>query len=117
VLNLFGIAQEKPTVPDNTGTNVEAYYFHFTSRCETCRAVESVSSEALKAMDIELKSLNIDKDVNMEIAKKIGADGQALILTNGVKTINLTTDGFMYALSDPERLKTKVQKAVEQLEE
>jgi len=98
-------------------TKIKAYYFHFTERCTTCKAVERVSKDALKTMSIDLKSLNIDKDNNMEIAKKVGANGQALILSNGKETINLTTDGFMYALSNPEKLISKLEAAVNQLKE
>ncbi|HKJ41798.1 MAG TPA: nitrophenyl compound nitroreductase subunit ArsF family protein [Sunxiuqinia sp.] len=98
-------------------TKIKAYYFHFTERCTTCKAVERVSKDALKTMSIDLKSLNIDKGNNMEIAKKVGANGQALILSNGKETINLTTDGFMYALSNPEKLISKLEAAVNQLKE
>lgn len=117
LFSMAAFAQTEVTVPDPSDHAIKAYYFHFTERCTTCKAVEQVSTDALRTMNIELKSLNIDEDNNMEIAKEVGADGQALILSNGKKSINLTTDGFMYALSNPEKLKSKLKEAVQQLEE
>ena len=117
LFSMASFAQTETSIPDKTDVGIEAYYFHFTQRCATCKAVESVSTEALKTLNIELKSLNIDEDENMEIAKKVGAGGQALILSNGIKSIDLTNDGFMYARSNPDKLKAKLLKAVQELEE
>lgn len=117
LFSMVSFAQTETSIPDKTDVGIEAYYFHFTQRCATCKAVESVSTEALKTLNIELKSLNIDVDESMEIAKKVGAGGQALILSNGIKSIDLTNDGFMYARSNPDKLKAKLLKAVQELEE
>ncbi len=109
-------AQTKTSVEKQGDAKIEAFYFHNTRRCETCKAIENVSSEALKTMQIQLKSLNIDKDENMAIAETVGAGGQALIITNGKKNIDLTNKGFMYARSNPDKLKAAIEKAVKELD-
>ncbi|MHA7110382.1 nitrophenyl compound nitroreductase subunit ArsF family protein [Sunxiuqinia elliptica] len=119
LLLLVGISataqKEAATAPKATD-KIEAYYFHNTRRCATCKAVETVSQEALKTLDIQLKSLNIEEDANKALAQKVGAAGQALILSNGTKSIDLTSKGFMYARSNPDKLKDAIQKAVKELQ-
>ncbi|WP_159521794.1 nitrophenyl compound nitroreductase subunit ArsF family protein [Sunxiuqinia indica] len=116
MLGVSCFAQTESSAEKQVDTKIEAFYFHNTRRCETCKAVENVSSEALKTMQIQLKSLNIDEDKNMAIAEKVGAGGQALIITNGKKNIDLTNKGFMYARSNPDKLKAAIEKAVKELD-
>jgi hypothetical protein len=52
----------------------------------------------------------------MAIAETVGAGGQALIITNGKKNIDLTNKGFMYARSNPDKLKAAIEKAVKELD-
>lgn len=103
----------------NTETSdVEAYYFHFTRRCETCKAVEQVSSDALKELygnKIMLKSIDLDEKGNEALAKKLGIEGQTLLVVKGTKKVELTNDGFMYAMTNPDKLKAKLKSAVESL--
>lgn len=89
----------------NTETSdIQAYYFHFTRRCETCKAVEQVSSDALKELygsKISLKSINLDEKGNEDLAKKLGVEGQTLLVVKGAKKVELTNDGFMFAMGIP----------------
>lgn len=104
----------------NEAQDIEAYYFHFTRRCATCKAVESVSSKALEELygeSIVLKSVNLDDEANDELAEKIGVDGQSLLLVKGDKKVDITNDGFMYARTKPEKLKEKIEDAVNSLKE
>ncbi|HNZ72091.1 MAG TPA: nitrophenyl compound nitroreductase subunit ArsF family protein [Prolixibacteraceae bacterium] len=97
---------------------IEAYYFHYTSRCVTCQSVEKVSSDALKELSggkIVLKSINLDDKSNKELAKKLKIDGQTLLVVKGVKKVDITNDGFLYATTSPEKLKAKLKTAVESL--
>ncbi len=97
---------------------VSAYYFHYTRRCETCKAVEKVSVDALKELygdKIVLKSINLDEKNSEELAKKIGVDGQTLLVMKGTEKVDLTNDGFLYAVTKPEKLKEKIKTAVESL--
>lgn len=105
---------------DNEMQDIKAYYFHFTRRCATCKAVESVSAEALKELygeSIVLKSVNLDDEANDELAEKIGVDGQSLLFVKGDKKIDITNDGFMYARTKPDKLKEKIEETIEALTE
>jgi len=105
-------------VEDNDESKVEAFYFHFSRRCVTCREVERISSEALEELygaKIKLKSINLDDRNSEELAKKLGVEGQSLLFVNGTKKIDLTIDGFMYAKTDPDKFKKKIKTTIESL--
>jgi hypothetical protein len=97
---------------------VKAYYFHTSRRCVTCKTVEKVSAESLKELygdKIQLKSVNLDNKENEELAKSLEVGGQSLLFVNGNKKVDITTDGFMYAVREPEKLKAKIKETVESL--
>lgn len=103
---------------NNEASTIEAYYFHFTHRCATCQAVEQVSADALKELygnNIVLKSINLDEKVNEELVKKLDVEGQTLLFVKGDKKVDITNDGFMYALTNPDKLKEKIKATVESL--
>lgn len=102
---------------------VEVYYFHFTRRCVTCQAVETESQasiaslypvEAKKGL-ITFKSVNLDEDNSAALAKKCNVEGQTLLVISGGKRIDLTEQGFMYARSNPEKLKAELKKTIDSL--
>jgi hypothetical protein len=100
--------------------NVEVYYFHFTRRCETCVAVENESRKAVeelysKAMEegrITFRALNLEEEEGKQIASKLNISGQALLIVRFGEKIDLTNQGFMYARTDPEKLKKAIQDAI-----
>ncbi|UCG27959.1 MAG: hypothetical protein JSV24_00975 [Bacteroidales bacterium] len=97
---------EKETI--SQAGNIEVYYFHYTRRCVTCQAVETVSGEAVKELygeTIPFTGYNLDETEGKEKAKELGISGQTLLIVNGDKKINITNEGFMYARSNPEKLK------------
>lgn len=97
---------------------VKAYYFHTSRRCVTCNTVEKVSAESLKELygdKIQLQAVNLDNKENEELAKKLEVGGQALLFVKGSKKVDITTDGFMYAVRNPEKLKAKIKETVESL--
>jgi len=102
---------------------VEVYYFHFTRRCVTCNAVEAESKKAIEALYPELvksgkitfKGYNLDDESSKEIAKKCGAEGQSLLVIKGTNRTDLTSQGFMYARSNPEKLKAELKKTIDPL--
>lgn len=99
-------------------SEVKAYYFHTSRRCVTCKTVEKVSAESLKELygdKIQLKSVNLENEENKKLAKSLEVNGQSLLFTNGSKKVDITTDGFMYAVRDPEKLKAKIKETVESL--
>ena len=108
---------------DVTTDVINVYYFHFTRRCATCNAVEDKTKEILNELyagqveskNILFESLNLEEADSKEIAEKHGVSGQALIFVKGDKKIDLTTEGFMNARSNPEKLKEKIKETVDEL--
>jgi len=100
---------------------VEVLYFHFTRRCVTCQAVEAESKKAIEALyptqmktgKITFASVNLDDKKSKALADRCKAEGQALLVINGAKRVDLTDQGFMYARSKPEKLKAELKRVVD----
>jgi thiol-disulfide isomerase/thioredoxin len=98
---------------------VEVYYFHFTRRCETCiavenesrKAVEELYSNALEEGRIIFQSLNLEEE-GKQTADKLNIASQTLLVVRFGEKIDLTSQGFMYARTDPEKLKKALQDAI-----
>lgn len=102
----------------NTSGKVEAYYFHFTARCVTCKAVESEAKadiESLYGGKVTFQSINLDDESSKTIAEKLQIAGQTLLIVKGDTKINITNEGFMYARSNPEKFKTIIKEKVDPL--
>ena len=104
-------------------TKVEVYYFHYTRRCVTCQAVETESLKSIqqlypkqyKSGQITFKSVNLDEKSSEALAKKCNAEGQALLVISTNKRVDLTEQGFMYAKSQPDKLKAELKKTIDPL--
>ncbi len=104
-------------------TKVEVYYFHYSRRCVTCNAVEEVSKKTItesyasqyKKREITFKSVNLDEKSSEALAKKCKAEGQALLILSNGKRVDLTDKAFMYAKSNPDKLKAEIKKAIDAL--
>jgi uncharacterized protein YdbL (DUF1318 family) len=114
---------KKATVATTTSDKVEAYYFHMTSRCATCKSVEEVTQqhlaelypELVKQSKITFKSINLEEAEGKALAAKLKISGQSLILVSGDKVENITNQGFMYARSNPDKLKAIIKEKVDAL--
>lgn len=99
---------------------LELYYFHFSRRCATCIAVEEKSKEALQVLYPEkveqgvyvFRAVNLDEEENEALAEKLGVTGQTLLLVKGGKKEDITSAGFMYARTNPEKLQEEIARAV-----
>lgn len=112
----FALATFAQTV--NKYAGIEVYYFHGTRRCDTCNAVEKVTSEALKQYfgdQLTLKSINREEAKNSALVKKYQVSGQALLIVKGDKKIDLTTIAFMNAERSPFRVKSKIKETIDKL--
>lgn len=115
-------AKKQATKTVSTG-KVEVVYFHFTRRCMTCNAVEAEAKKALeslypklvKAGQLTFKSINLDDASSKSAAEKWSAEGQALLIMGSGKRIDLTSEGFMYAVNNPDKLKAELKKALDPL--
>ena len=102
--------------------DIQVYYFHNTARCITCNAVENETKIALemfyadkmKAGAMEFTSLNIQEDEGKKMAQTLLVSGQTLLIVKGETHVNLTSEGFMNARTNPSKfheiLKTQVDK-------
>jgi hypothetical protein len=125
VLSLFNVNAVKTTnnavAAVSKTAKVEVYYFHFTRRCATCQAIEAEAQKSitslypkqLKSGKITFKSVNLDEKDNKSLAEKCKAEGQALLVISGKKRFDLTEQGFMYAKSNPDKLKQEIKKSID----
>ena len=114
-----GIAQtQKKGTSDQSSSKVEAFYFHNTTRCVTCKAVEAEAKadlESLYGKQVTFTALNLEEDTTNSIAEKLKVSGQTLLLVKGDRQINLTNEGFLYALTNPAKFKKIIKENVDKL--
>lgn len=105
----------------NAGTKevkASVYYFHNTARCVTCKAVEDVSKEAVMELygtDVDFIALNIGEPDGKKEAERLGVSGQTLLIAGRDQKINLTTEAFMNARSNPDKLKQIIKEKIDPL--
>ncbi|NSW94935.1 MAG: hypothetical protein HPY62_09560 [Bacteroidales bacterium] len=111
---------KETSVVSGNSDRIDAYYFHFTLRCEACLNIEARAKESLESLYpdylssglITFQALNLDEAPNRELAKKFGVSGQALILVKGDQKIDLTNEGFLYATVKPEKFREIINEKV-----
>ena len=114
---------EKKDVKAGSSDKIEAYYFHFTARCMTCRTVEAQAKEDIETLYPELvkqgkisfQSVNLDEESGKALAEKLQVYGQTLLIVKGDTKIILTNEGFMYAVREPEKLKAIMKEKIDSL--
>lgn len=102
----------------SSSSKVEAYYFHNTVRCVTCKSVEAEAKadlENLYGQQVSFKAFNLEEDATKAIAEKLQVSGQTLLIVKGDQKINLTNEGFMYARTNPAKFKSIIKKKVDKL--
>ncbi len=125
VLSCNGQQEKKVTQASPTASSdkIEAYYFHFTARCTTCKTIEAKAKEFLetdypvrfKSGLITFQSVNLDEASSKPLAEKLGVTGQTLLLVRGDQKINITNEGFLYAVAKPEKFNEVIRDKVELL--
>jgi hypothetical protein len=117
--SFLGHAQTaKKATAVSTANKVEAYYFHNTARCVTCKTVEAEAKADLLNLygdQVTFKALNLEDDATNPIAEKLKVSGQTLLIVKGAKQINLTNEGFLYAVTNPKKLKSIIKEKVDGL--
>ena len=110
--------EKKQTVPSASGNDVEVYYFHMTTRCVTCKTVEAEArknvemlyADKVKAGKISFTALNLEEVTGKSMGEKLGVNSQTLLIVKGDEKINITNEGFLYAVSQPQKF-TEVMKS------
>lgn len=113
---------KKETIASSTD-KIEVYYFHFTSRCVTCKTVEAEAKkdietlypEQVKSDKISFQAINLDESSSKEIAEKLGVSGQTLLIVKGDQKINITNEGFMNARNNPDKFKEIIKEKIDKL--
>lgn len=112
-----GVSQENTPTKVNRLNPVEVYYFHLTRRCMTCQTVERVAEEAVKENfseemekgEVIFKSVNLEEKANKELLKKLKVTGQSLLIVDGKEKVDITDKGFLYAVNQPQKLKSEIK--------
>jgi len=115
--------EKKHTASTTSGNEVEVYYFHMTVRCVTCKAVEAEAKknieilypEQVKAGKISFTALNLEESTGKAFGDRLGVNSQTLLIVKGDQKINITNEGFLYALSKPEKFKEIIKEKVDPL--
>jgi len=108
----------KKETPVSTSDEIEVYYFHFSARCVTCKTVEAEAKadvQNLYSGAVSFQAINLDDDSSKAIAEKLKVSGQTLLIVKGDQQINLTNEGFMYAMSNPAKFKSIIKKKIDVL--
>jgi hypothetical protein len=109
---------QKPTSPVTKCGDVEVYYFHMTTRCVTCKTVEAEArknvemlyADQVKSGKISFTALNLEEATGQSMGEKLGVNSQTLLIVRGDEKINITNEGFLYAVSQPQKF-TEVMKS------
>ncbi len=117
--NYWSFAQDsKKTTQSSQSVKVEAYYFHMSTRCVTCKTVEAEAKKDLESLygeKVNFQAINIEDDANKVITEKLKISGQTLLIVKGDSKINLTNEGFLYAVNKPEKFKSIIKEKVDGL--
>jgi hypothetical protein len=96
----------------------EVIYFHYTRRCVTCQAVENESKKAVEELyggKVGFTSYNLEEPSGEQKGKELGVSGQTLLIVTADARINITNEGFMYARSNPGKLKEIIKDKIDPL--
>lgn len=113
-----GQTNQKPAASVSTTGDVEVYYFHMTLRCTTCKTVEAEArknveilyADQVKSGKISFTALNLEEATGKAMGEKLGVNSQTLLIVKGDKKVNITNEGFLYAVSQPQKF-TEVMRA------
>ena len=123
LITLVGISCNGQTNPQSTppvsqNGSVEVYYFHMTMRCNTCKTVEAEARknvemlypDQVKEGRISFTALNLEESAGKSMGEKLGVNSQTLLIVKDDQKISITNEGFLYAVSQPQKF-TEVMKS------
>ena len=97
---------------------IEVLYFHATRRCVTCQAIEKVAKKTVIETygdKVSFKVFNREQEANKELVQKYKISGQTLLIVKGDEVVNLTTEAFMNARTNPEKFIKKLKSCIDSL--
>lgn len=113
----------KPASSVSKTGDVDVYYFHMTVRCTTCKTVEAEARknvemlypEQYKSGKISFTSLNIEEPSGKAAGERLGVNSQTLLIVKGDQKINLTNEGFLYAVNKPQKFSEIMKSKIDPL--
>jgi hypothetical protein len=113
----------KNAVKEAKTDQIEAWYFHFTARCVTCRTVEEQTKNSIQTLypalvkegKITFRAVNLDETEGKTLGEKMKISGQTVLIVKGEQKINLTNEGFLYAVSNPDKYKSIIKEKIDRL--
>ncbi len=118
-----GQTENKKEIPVASAKDIEVYYFHNTIRCVTCKTVEAEArkdieflyADKVKEGRISFIALNLEEATGKATGERLGVSGQTLLIVSGDKQINITNEGFLYAVSKPDKFREIIKEKVDSL--
>jgi hypothetical protein len=115
--------EKKQQLPVVSGNDIEVYYFHMTSRCVTCKTIEAEARkdvellypEEFKSGKITFTALNIEEPAGKSTGARLGVNSQTLLIVKGDSKINITNEGFLYAVSQPQKFADVIKSKIDPL--
>jgi hypothetical protein len=103
--------------------DVDVYYFHMTTRCVTCKTVEAEArknievfyADQVKSGKINFTSLNLEEPTGRSMGEKLGVNSQTLLIVKGDQKINITNEGFLYAVAQPQKFAEVMKSKIDPL--
>jgi hypothetical protein len=117
-ISCYAQTNQKPQPAVSKNSDVEVYYFHMTTRCVTCKTVEAEArknvemlyADEVKTGKISFTALNLEEATGRSMGEKLGVNSQTLLIVKGDQKINITNEGFLYAVSQPQKF-TEIMKS------
>jgi hypothetical protein len=118
-----GQTEKKQTGTALAGNDIEVYYFHRTIRCVTCNTVEAEArkniemlyADQVKTGKISFTALNLEESTGKNVGDRLGVNSQTLLIVKGDLKINITNEGFLYAVSKPDKFRDIIKEKIDPL--
>jgi hypothetical protein len=118
-----GKAEKKSMKAISSNSDVEVYYFHMKTRCNTCKTVEAEARknieilypEQVKSGKISFTALNLEEATGKSLGERLGVNSQTLLIVKGDQKINITNEGFLYAVSQPQKFAEVMKSKIDPL--
>lgn len=112
---------KEETVTETVDTAiVNVYYFHGKTRCKTCIAVGDVAKETIEKVFVEntnvrFTEVNTSEKANEALVEKYEVTWNALIISKGNQSKDLTEQAFATAVGNPEKLTEDIKNTINSL--
>jgi hypothetical protein len=82
---------------------------------EARKNIEMLYADQVKTGKISFTALNLEEATGKAVGDKLGISSQTLLIVKGDQKINITNEGFLYAVSKPDKFKEIIKEKVDPL--